>query len=143
MRKVNRTALVPYSASQMYEIVNDVLAYPAFLPWCVASEILNQDDSSMLVKLSLAKGRIKQDFTTCNQLSAPHGIQMELQQGPFSKLSGAWQFVPLGDDGCRVTMNLEFDFNSRVFNMTLAKVFHVAADRMVDAFCERADKLYG
>ena len=70
-------------------------------------------------------------------------IKMDLVNGPFSRLSGEWKFQPLGEDGCRASMHLEFDFSSLLFNMTLAKVFESAADKMVDAFCERADKIYG
>ena len=131
MRKVSRSALMPYSARQMFDVVNDVLAYPEFLPWCRSSEILSQDEQSMVAKLELAKSGLRHSFTTRNTINAPESIQMELVDGPFSKLSGKWSFVQLGEDGCRISMDLQFDFNSLVFNLTLAGVFEVAADKMV------------
>ncbi len=32
MPQISRTALVPFSAEQMYQLVNDVKSYPDFLP---------------------------------------------------------------------------------------------------------------
>ena len=142
MRKVNRSALVPHSARQMFDVVNDVPAYSQFLPWCHSSEVLSQDEQGMVARLELAKSGLKHSFTTRNIINVPDSIQMDLVEGPFSKLSGRWTFTQLGEDGCRITMDLEFDFNSRLMNLTLAGVFEIAADKMVDAFCERADKLY-
>lgn len=133
---------MPYSARQMFDIVNDVPAYPEFLPWCHSSEVLSQDEQGIVARLQLAKSGLKHSFTTRNIISVPGSIEMELVEGPFSKLSGRWTFVQLGEDGCRITMDLQFDFNSRLFNLTLAGVFEIAADKMVDAFCERADRLY-
>ena len=143
MRKVNRTALMPYSAAEMFDVVNDVSAYHEFLPWCISSEILREEPGAMIARLGLAKGGVTQGFTTRNKFFFPDSIHMELEEGPFSKLSGVWTFKQLGEDGCRIEMNLQFDFDSRLFNMTLARVFSLAADKMVDAFCERADVVYG
>lgn len=143
VRRVNRSALVPYSAEQMFAVVNDVPRYPEFLPWCKDSEVLSETSDVMIARLTLAKSGLQQDFTTHNELHHPDMIKMDLVNGPFSRLSGEWKFQPLGKDGCRASMHLEFDFSSLLFNMTLAKVFESAADKMVDAFCERADKIYG
>jgi ribosome-associated toxin RatA of RatAB toxin-antitoxin module len=143
VRRVNRSALVPYSAEQMFAVVNDVPRYPEFLPWCKDSEVLSETSDVMIARLTLAKSGLQQDFTTHNELHHPDMIKMDLVNGPFSRLSGEWKFQPLGEDGCRASMHLEFDFSSLLFNMTLAKVFVAAADKMVEAFCERADKIYG
>lgn len=134
---------MPYSAAQMFEVVNDVAAYPEFLPWCAGSEILSQDKEWMVAKLLMAKAGFTQSFTTRNRLDHPGSIVVELVDGPFSKLLGSWRFDQLGQDGCRISMDLEFDFNNRLFNVTLAGVFALAADKMVDAFCARANELYG
>ncbi len=96
----------------------------------------------MVARLELARAGMKHSFTTRNTVSVPDSIRMELIEGPFSKLSGKWSFVQLGEDGCRVTMDLQFDFNARLFNLALESVFKAAADKMVDAFCERAESLY-
>jgi ribosome-associated toxin RatA of RatAB toxin-antitoxin module len=126
----------------MFDVVNDVESYPVFLPWCRSSEILSEDETSMVARLELTGAGLKHSFTTRNILNSPDSIELELIEGPFTKLSGKWTFAQLGEDGCRVTMDLQFDFDTHLFNLVLAGVFKAAADRMVDAFCERADKLY-
>ena len=97
----------------------------------------------MVARLEIARAGLTHSFTTRNERKSPDSIQMDLVKGPFSKLSGLWEFTQLGNDGCQIRMDLSFDFDSRVMNMTLASVFNVAANTMVDAFCERADELYG
>ena len=142
MKKVSRSALVPYSAEQMFDVVNDVAAYAEFLPWCTGSEVISDENDLMVACLVIARGGLKRSFTTKNLHQRPKCIQMELVKGPFSALSGLWQFTQLGDDGCRIAMDLKFGFDSSLMNMTLAGVFSVAADTMVNAFCERAEYLY-
>ena len=39
MPRITRSALVMFSAEQMFRLVNDVHAYPEFLPGCVGSRV--------------------------------------------------------------------------------------------------------
>ena len=142
MKQVERSALLPHSAAQMFNVVNDVAAYADFLPWCDSSEVLATTDSDMTARLVIVKGGVKQSFTTRNVFESPARIELHLIDGPFTRLDGSWRFTPLGQDGCKVEMSLRFDFNSKLANLALGKVFEVAADTMVDAFCERADRIY-
>ena len=143
MTKLAREALVPYSAEQMFTIVNDVCAYPSFLPWCESAQIDEASESAMSATLTLARAGLRYSFSTRNTLSFPDRITMELIKGPFSHLYGEWDFIPLGEDGCRVRMQLDFEVGGRVARTALGSVFNKAADTMVDAFCDRADKLHG
>lgn len=143
MREVIRSALMSCTAQQMFDVVNDVEQYPKFLPWCVSSEVLESSEHLMVARLVLAKGGIRQSFSTRNKLQAPTRIDISLVEGPFSIFEGQWNFNPLGDDGCKVEMILKFDFDSALMNATLGKVFNTAADKLVDAFCEQADMIYG
>ncbi len=142
MKHVERSALLPYSPQQMFDIVNDVGSYPAFLPWCDSSRVLEQSDHEMVAEISVAKAGIQQSFVTRNQLSAPDSIRMALEDGPFSSLEGSWTFEAMGDAGCKVQMSLTFDFNSKLMHKALGAVFESAVETMVDAFCSRADELY-
>jgi ribosome-associated toxin RatA of RatAB toxin-antitoxin module len=126
----------------MFDVVNDVEQYPKFLPWCVSSEVIESNAELMVARLVLAKGGIRQSFSTRNTLQAPTRIDIALMAGPFSTLEGQWNFTQLGEDGCKIDMRLRFDFDSRVMNAALGKVFNSAADRLVDAFCEQAAQLY-
>lgn len=140
---IERSALVWHSAERMYEVVNDIAAYPEFLPWCASAEVHDASEQEMLASLEIAKGGVRHRFTTRNQLSEPSEIRIGLVDGPFSRLEGVWRFLPLAAGACKVVLTLEFEFNGAVTRMALGKVFNQAANSMVDAFCQRADALFG
>jgi ribosome-associated toxin RatA of RatAB toxin-antitoxin module len=142
MTQVNRSALVLHSAQQMYDIVNDVKAYPDFLPWCARTELLCEDEQKMEATLYLAKAGFKYSFTTRNHLLKPNRISIDLVEGPFSELSGFWVFDALNEEACKVSLSLSFEFAGKLKNMAMSKVFNQVATTLVDAFVQRADKLY-
>jgi len=141
MTHVERSALVLHSAESMFDIVEKVEEYPAFLPWCHSVRLLHRGESEVAAELEILRGGLRQKFSTRNQFQRPLWMTLTLEDGPFSQLSGEWRFTQLGDVGCRVDMVLDFDFNSRLLENTVGKVFASAADRMVEAFCARADQL--
>lgn len=143
MKTVSRNALLPYSAEQMFDLVNDVSSYPLFLPWCAESEVLSDSPDEMTARLCLAKAGLQQHFVTRNRLRRPEEIELQLVDGPFSTLEGRWRFIQLGTDGSKTELDLRFDFNSGLLNLTLGKVFEQAADTLVEAFCARAVQVYG
>lgn len=143
MTQVDRSALVLHSAQQMFDIVNDVKAYPAFLPWCASTDLLFADDHKMEATLHLAKAGLKYSFSTRNALQRPERIEIELLEGPFSRLSGVWTFEPLSDEACKVSLSLGFEFANKLTGMAMSKVFNQVAATMVDAFVQRADEVYG
>ncbi len=139
---IHRTALVMHSSERMYNLVNDVNAYPAFLPWCKDVDIINKNDEMMIASLGLSKGALSHRFTTKNILQEPSQISIELVEGPFKQLKGVWEFIALEKMACKVVLTLEFEFKSMVGKIALERVFHQAANNMVDAFCARADAIY-
>ncbi|ALN18040.1 type II toxin-antitoxin system RatA family toxin [Ectopseudomonas mendocina] len=141
--RIQRSALLPYPAQALYDLVNDVASYPQFLPWCSASEILEASETHMLASLEVAKGGIGQRFVTRNVLLPGQRIEMNLQEGPFTSLNGIWEFKALGDKACKISLDLTFDYAGPLVRATLGPLFNQAANTMVDAFCQRAKQLYG
>ena len=142
MKEISRSALLPFSVEQMFDVVNDVASYQDYLPSCSGSEVIESAPELMVARLTLTKAGVSQQFTTRNKLVRPKRIDLQLVEGPFTSLNGYWIFSPLGSDGCKTEMNLTFDFNSRVLNATFGKVFEQVADSLVEAFCDRAKVLY-
>ncbi len=142
MKEISRSALLPFSAQQMFDVVNDVASYEKYLPSCSRSEVIESTPECMIARLTLTKAGVSQQFTTRNMLANPHRIDLQLVEGPFSSLNGHWQFSQLGTEGCKTEMNLKFDFNSRMLNATFGRVFEQVADSLVEAFCDRAKYLY-
>lgn len=143
MNTVNRSALVPYSTAQMYELVKDVESYPHFLPWCSGARVHELFKDGVVASIDVSKGVLRQSFTTRNRFVENSKISMQLENGSFSELKGAWSFVDVGTEGSRVSLYLQFDFSSTLARVTIGSVFHKIADRLVDAFVERSQVIYG
>jgi ribosome-associated toxin RatA of RatAB toxin-antitoxin module len=143
MEIVHRSAQVPYSAQAIYTLVNDIEAYPQFLPWCVDAIVHERDEQHILASLTLEKGGFRKRFTTQNQLESNRRLEMHLVEGPFKHLYGVWTFEPEGDEACLVTVALEFDFSSRIIAMLIGPLFQHAANTLLDAFVERAHQVCG
>lgn len=143
MELIDRSALVPYSADEMYALVSDILAYPQFLPWCSGTQILSQEGEELSARIDFSVSGVSQSFTTRNQLQSGDEIAMQLVDGPFSTLEGRWWFEPLGDAGCKISLLLEYDFSSKMVSLVVGPVFNKIANTLVDAFQKRAVEVYG
>lgn len=143
MRKVSRSALVPYSADQMYALVDDVAAYPSFLRWCSGVTVHSRDDEHVEASLELQRGGVSKTFTTRNSLDPGTAIRIALIGGPFRHLSGGWRFEQLGQDGSKVSLQLEFEFENRMTDMLFGRYFEDICNSLVDSFTQRASSIYG
>ena len=124
-------------------LVDDVEAYPEFLPWCNQAEVHNRTDESVEATLELHKGAVSNKFTTRNSRTEFAAIGLELIGGPFRHLDGGWQFKELGDDGCKVSLELEFEFESRLVDLMFGSFFEDICNSLVDAFTKRAETVFG
>jgi len=142
MPQISRTALVPYSAEQMYQLVNDVKSYPEFLPGCVGSRVLESSATQMTAAVEVSKAGISKTFTTRNTLVNNQSILMHLVDGPFKRLMGGWKFTPLSPEACRIEFQLDFEFTSKLIELAFGRVFKELAGSMVQAFSARAKEVY-
>ena len=143
MALVEKSMLVPYSAEQMFVLVDGVADYPKFLPWCGGSSVTSVDGNTVHATVHIDYHHIKQSFTTENVRLVPHRIDIRLKDGPFQKLEGNWQFKPLSDSACKIEFRLNYEFSHKLLEKMFGPVFHYIANSFVDAFIQRAEKVYG
>lgn len=122
----------------MYALVNDVAAYPEFLPWCRSSRVIESSPTRMRASLELARGGIARSFTTANALEPGRSIAMQLEDGPFKALGGRWSFEPIGDGGCKVSLDMAFEFDGVLLDLTLGPALTEIFSSLLDAFVARA-----
>ncbi len=134
--------MVNYSAQQMFDLVNDIEAYPQFLDGCVGARILARGDNWVEARLELSKAGVTQHFVTRNELVPPVSMSLQLVEGPFQYLRGAWQFVPLAETACKVIFTLEFAMQNRLLGLAVGKLFESVTTKQVDAVCARARQIY-
>jgi ribosome-associated toxin RatA of RatAB toxin-antitoxin module len=142
MPQVRRSALVSFSAEQMYDLVNDVPRYPEFLPGCAGAQVLESAADKMVASVEVSKAGIRKTFTTRNQLVEGTQIMMELVDGPFKSLRGGWYFTPLDEAACKVELKLDFEFTSKLVEAAFGRVFNELTNNMVSAFTKRAKQVY-
>jgi ribosome-associated toxin RatA of RatAB toxin-antitoxin module len=142
MKRIARSAIVGHSAAKMYALVEDIEAYPGFLPWCAAAEVHERRPDRTEATLTVALGGLRHSFTTRNQNRPGEAIELRLVKGPFRRFAGEWRFVALSPQASRIEFSLQYEFSSRTLGKLLAPLFDGIADSMVDAFVRRAAEVY-
>ncbi len=149
MKSLHKSVLIWYSPEQMFDVVTDVARYHEFLPWCHESSVMEQSAQGMKASIGMQLAGFKQGFTTQNQhIQKDNGglaVQVELLDGPFSKLAGTWSFDPIAGSttpACKVTLNLTYEIKNALLQMAIGSAFDKIASSLVDAFIERAKKIY-
>ena len=139
MSSIEKSVLVQHSAANMFALVADIPAYPEFLPWCGGAEVESRDGSRVTATITIDFHGIRQRFTTVNDQHPVERIDLQLVEGPFSKLTGQWRFTALAPDACKVELMLDYEFNNFLLGKVVGPVFHHIATTMVESFVRRAD----
>ncbi|MEO6972579.1 MAG: type II toxin-antitoxin system RatA family toxin [Rhodoferax sp.] len=145
MKTVHKSVLIWYSPEEMFALVTDIPRYPQFLPWCDRAAVVEADASGMTAEVGISFGGIRQVFVTRNQHVTGRQVDMTLVKGPFSRLDGQWNFIPLGEGGeraCRVDLTLNYGFDNAALAALVGPVFDKIAGSLVDAFVKRAGQVY-
>lgn len=143
MREVTRSALVPYSAEQMFALVEDIERYPEFVPWIASAQKLDSTPDQVTGRLEMHRAGVREAFTTRNFLKRPSEMLMTLVDGPFKTFEGRWTFTPLGEKGVKVGFTIRFEFANAMLGMLLSRAFEKNCGEMIDAFVARARAVYG
>lgn len=139
---------LPYSAQQMYALVADVSAYPAFLPWCAASRVRKRTpipngevvDADLVISFKVFREKFGSRVTLSPERNHVDVVYLD---GPFKYLTNHWHFTDLPEGGCEVDFFVDFEFRSPLLQSIIGVVFNEAMLRIVRAFEERAAELYG
>ncbi|PPC82622.1 MAG: ubiquinone-binding protein [Methylotenera sp.] len=142
MAHVKKTVLVNHSANSMFLLVDDVTQYPKFLPWCGGVDLIQQNDHSTIATLHIDYHGLRQNFTTENHKTFPETMEIQLKNGPFKHLNGAWHFLALSDEACKVEFSLNYEFENHFLEKIIAPVFNHIANTFVDGFVKRANAIY-
>ncbi|HEY6644935.1 type II toxin-antitoxin system RatA family toxin [Povalibacter sp.] len=143
MRKVERSALVPYTPAQMFALVEDIERYPQFVPWVAAAALIERTATQVTAQLEMERSGFREKFTTRNLLDPPRRMELTLVDGPFRVLEGRWSFDPIGDRGTKIGLIMQFEFSNPMLSLMLSKTFEKSCAQLVDAFVARARTVYG
>lgn len=142
--QIRRHALVRHSPAEMFDLVDDVEAYPTRFRWCAGARVLARESETVTIaRLDLRFAGLTQSFTTRNTAERPHRLHMHLVEGPLKSLEGEFTFLALGDEGCKISLALEFEYAGLLAGPALRLGFQGLANRLVDDFSRAAAKVYG
>jgi ribosome-associated toxin RatA of RatAB toxin-antitoxin module len=142
MRQVERSALVPYTPTQMFALVEDIERYPQFVPWITSAHLIERKPDQVIGQLEMERAGMREKFTTRNLLDPPHRMDLKLVDGPFKLLEGQWTFQPVADRGTRISLSIRFEFSNPMLSLILSKAFEKSCAQLVDAFVARARAVY-
>jgi Oligoketide cyclase/lipid transport protein len=140
---VQKSALVKFSAQQMFDLVDDIESYPKFLPWCSGSQVLRREGDIVEGRIDISKAGFHKSFATRNRLDRGGKIYMSLLEGPFKSLEGVWNFMPLREDASKISLDLEFEISNAFASLAFGPVFNQICNTMVTSFTQRAKEIYG
>ncbi|MES2681942.1 MAG: type II toxin-antitoxin system RatA family toxin [Pseudomonadota bacterium] len=147
MVKVERSALMAFTPEQLLALVQDVARYPEYMPGCVGASVQAMEDSRVQAGLQFKFAGLTESFLTENTvmpLAEGHlSLQMRLLRGPFKSLVGQWQFQPLGQGACKVSLSVQLDWGTLSLGRLLAPQLDRAVGHVMQAFKQQAGAVYG
>lgn len=135
--------ILPYSPQQLFDLVAAVDRYPEFLPWCIASRITKREGDVFYADLVIGYKMMREKFSSRVTLTPASHVHVEYLSGPMKYLSNHWRFIDNGDGTTTIDFYVEFEFKNAVLQGLMEMFFNEAVRRMVTAFEERANALYG
>lgn len=144
MPKHSIKKILPYSPKQLYDLVADIENYDQFLPWCEQAQVIEKkSDELIYAKLSIGFKSVKGEYVSKVKFDEDEKkISVELAEGPFKHLRQVWHFFQL-ESGTKVEFDIDFKLHSKILERVMNMVFEPACKKMINAFEQRAKKLYG
>ncbi len=143
MPSIREIRHVAWSPAQMFDLVADVGSYAEFLPWVIATRVRSDREEEMLADMIVGFGSLREKFTSRVAKQRPDFISVAYVDGPLKRLENNWQFRSAGDGGCEIQFHVDFAFRNSVFEIMAGQYLDRAFRKMVGAFEDRAEKLYG
>ncbi|WPP05565.1 type II toxin-antitoxin system RatA family toxin [Methylocella tundrae] len=148
MPSFRTTRRVRHSATEMFDLVADIEAYPQFVPLCRGLEIRRRTENDGVVTkvadMSVGYRAIRETFTSrvaCDP--AKREIFVEYIDGPFRHLENRWSFREQASGVCVVEFEIAYEFKSRALSLLMGGMFDTAFRKFSEAFERRADVVYG
>jgi coenzyme Q-binding protein COQ10 len=134
-----------HSVKEIFDLVVGIESYPEFLPWCDAALIESRYGNMVIAKLVIAYKGLAESYRSevrALQEEDYSEVQVNAISGPFEYLRNKW-LITNAPNGCLITFEIDFAFKSKLLHAVMSLWFDKACEKMVKAFEDRADQLYG
>lgn len=134
---------LPYTASQLFDLVADVESYPQFLPGVLECSIRRRHDHSIDVRMTIGIGPLRKRFSSVGLLQRPQRIDITSDDAMFERFAQSWVFTPAAAGGTDVSYRVDFQFRSRLLQVVMGASLAERTAATMIAFERRAHRLYG
>jgi coenzyme Q-binding protein COQ10 len=135
--------VLPYTPKQVFDLVADVAQYPEFLPWCVGARIYGRKSDQFDADVMIGFKMFRERFTSRVSFVEQQSLNVDYIKGPMKRLYNHWKFSETEEGYCHVDFEVDFEFANKFLNDMIGGLFEKACHKMVSAFEERAQELYG
>jgi coenzyme Q-binding protein COQ10 len=137
---------VPHVPERMYDLVNDLEAYPNFLPNVSAMDVKRDSGAAgdvRFARMTVRFGPVTQSYTS-RVVADPvaRTIDAKATDGPFTYLDSRWSFEPEGQ-GTRVRFDIDFKISNPLLAAAAEPAFAKKQQEIIDAFIDEADRRFG
>ena len=132
----------PHLPERMFDLINDLEAYPRFIPNCKAMTVTENGDS-VLARMTIKFGPVTQAYTSRVEIDPKaRTISAKAVDGPFTYLDSKWTFEPEGE-GTRVRFDIDFKISNPLIAAVAEPAFAAKQEEIIDAFVAEADRRFG
>jgi coenzyme Q-binding protein COQ10 len=138
---------LPYDPRDLCDMVGDVRAYPAFIPWILDLKLSGEREHGgvreAVAHVLVGWRAIRERFSTRVRLAPEQGeVDVTLVAGPFRTLENRWRFQPDGQGGSVVRFHVAYEFKSPFLNSLVRANRQKAAERVMAAFEKEAARRF-
>ena len=136
---IKKEAIILKDRKTVFNIVNSVDLYKNFVPYCVDSKIIFEENDEMEAKLNFNLKGLTTSFTTRNKINENESIEMVLIDGPFKKLDGKWEFKEVGSKTI-ILLTINYEAENKIVEYTVTKSLEKITNYLVSAFVSESMK---
>ena len=136
---IKKEAIILNNVEKVFNIVNRIEFYKNFVPYCVESEIIHEENNLMEARLEFNLNGIITSFTTRNEICENEYINMKLIDGPFKYLDGKWEFKSI-DKKTIIYLTINYEAESKIIEYTIGKSLEKITNYLVKAFINESMK---
>ena len=136
---IKKEAIILKNVEKVFNIVNRIELYKNFVPYCVESEIILEENNFVEARLEFNLKGVITSFTTRNEICENEYIDMKLIDGPFKYLDGKWEFKSI-DKKTIIYLTINYEAESKIIEYTVGKSLEKITNYLVKAFINESMK---
>ena len=139
MKNYSRTFSIYQPINEVFDVLNDVEEYQSFIPFCIDSKIIEENDDEIKASLRLFFMGTSTQFISNNKYKSNEFIEMNLVEGPFSFFKATWIFKQIHNEETQLTFKMSYTILNPMIDLLFSKNIDVVSQRIIEAFKKKME----